>query len=596
MTRDLGSGASTVCAAFQHTRQIDPEAVAFRTPGNTVSVTWSAYDSRVRSLASGLHALGVGRGDVVALMIRNRPEFALIDSAAMHLGAITLSVYNTSSPEQLAYILEDSGAQIMICEEHMLDAVTASGSPLQSIVSVDGTAIGADHTLEQVACMTAPDFDFESAWRSVEPDDAVTLIYTSGTTGNPKAVRITHANVIAAARGLNEVIPIRFGDRITSFMPAAHIADRVSSLYWMAILGMQVTYVEDPKAILPALLDTRPTIWFAVPRVWEKFRGALEAKIEADTDRERQTLTHHAIEVGVRHARTTLRGGEMSAAELADWAVLDREILSSLRSAIGLDHARVSICGSAPISPETLEFFLAIGIKVVEVWGMTETTGIGTMNPPDAIRLGTVGIALPGNEVKLADDGELLVRGPVCFGGYRNAPELTKEAVAPSGWVRTGDIATIDNDGYVRIVDRKKEIIINAAGKNMSPANIENAIKAACPLIGSVAVIGDGKPYNVALLALDSDAITALANRLGLSDHSLAALVENEQIRAVIDAGVEAGNTTLSRVEQVKKYRVLDNFWDAGGDELTPTMKLRRKPISEKYATHIDALYESEST
>jgi long-chain acyl-CoA synthetase len=472
----------TVCEAFQRTRKIDPGAVAFRTPGDAVTVTWAEYDSRVRALASGLHALGVRRGDVVALMMRNRPDFALVDTAAMHVGATTLSVYNTSSAAQVAYVLGHSGARIMLCESGMVSTVVASGAELDHLVSMDGPVEGADLTFAELETMQSATLDFESSWEATKPDDIVTLVYTSGTTGDPKAVEISHANVLAAAFGLNTVIPIEFGDRITSFMPAAHIADRVSSLYWMAILGMQVTYVEDAKAILPALIDTRPTVWFAVPRVWEKFRAALEAKVDSMTDDSARETTRRAIELGRQRSRARLGGPDLSAEDAAEWRTLDARVLSQLRAAIGLDQARASICGSAPISPATLEFFLAIGITVVEVWGMTETTGIGTMNPPDAIRLGSVGRVFPGNEISVAEDGELLVRGPVCFGRYRHAPELTVAAIDGDGWVRTGDIATIDSDGYVRIVDRKKEILINAAGKNMSPANIENAVKAACPL------------------------------------------------------------------------------------------------------------------
>ncbi|WP_252341912.1 long-chain fatty acid--CoA ligase [Rhodococcus sp. 14-2483-1-2] len=583
----------TVCEAFQRTRKIDPGAVAFRTPGDAVTVTWAEYDSRVRALASGLHALGVRRGDVVALMMRNRPDFALVDTAALHVGATTLSVYNTSSAAQVAYVLGHSGARIMLCESGMVSTVVASGAELDHLVSMDGPVEGADLTFAELETMQSATLDFESSWEATKPDDIVTLVYTSGTTGDPKAVEISHANVLAAAFGLNAVIPIEFGDRITSFMPAAHIADRVSSLYWMAILGMQVTYVEDAKAILPALIDTRPTVWFAVPRVWEKFRAALEAKVDSMTDDSARETTRRAIELGRRRSRARLGGPDLSAEDAAEWRTLDARVLSQLRAAIGLDQARASICGSAPISPATLEFFLAIGITVVEVWGMTETTGIGTMNPPDAVRLGSVGRVFPGNEISVAEDGELLVRGPVCFGRYRHAPELTVEAIDGDGWVRTGDIATIDSDGYVRIVDRKKEILINAAGKNMSPANIENAVKAACPLIATVAVIGDARPFNVALVTLDPDAAAALAARLGIGDIPSETLAQDERIEAVVAEGIAAANENLSRVEQIKRHRILGAVWDAGGDELTPTLKLRRKPISEKYATEIEELYSS---
>ncbi|MEV0061138.1 long-chain fatty acid--CoA ligase [Nocardia sp. NPDC050718] len=580
----------TVCAAFQRTRTIDPRATAVRTPGDSIAVSWAEYDRRVRAVAEGLHAHGVRRGDVVALMMGNRPEFAWIDSGAMHLGATTLSVYNTSSPEQLAYVLGHAGARVIICERAMVDTITRSGADLAHIVTVDGPHPSADLTLDLLESACSAGFDFDTAWRAVRPDDIATLVYTSGTTGNPKGVPITHSTILAAARGIDEVVPMRFGDRIISFLPAAHIADRVSTLYWMAVHGLQVTYLDDPKSLLPALRDTRPTLWFAVPRIWEKFRAFVEASIDAESDADTRNTLRRAIEFGRERHRAQRNGIEPSVVDTTESDRLDAA-LRSVRATLGLDRARVSICGSAPIAPGLLEYFAALGVPVAEVWGMTETAGIGTINPPSATRLGSVGKVLPGNEVRLDHDGELLIRGPVCFGGYRAAPELTATAIDAGGWVRTGDIATIDADGYVRIIDRKKDILINAAGKNMSPSNIENTVKSACSLIGSIAVIGDARPYNVALITLDPDAAAAAARRLGLADLSVAALAEDPRIRGLVAAGIERGNASLARVEQVKRHQILGTVWEPGGEELTPTMKIRRKPIGQRYAHVIEALY-----
>jgi long-subunit acyl-CoA synthetase (AMP-forming) len=586
----------TVCEGFQRSKLVDPDAVAFRSPGDVIAVTWREYDERVRALAAGFDALGVRHGDVVAFMMRNRPEFALVDAAAMHVGAACLSVYNTSSPEQLAFVLGHARAKVVVCEEIMLDRILKSGAPLEQIVCVDGPAEGATLTLAELGRVglesaATGGFDFEAAWRAVRPDDVCALIYTSGTTGDPKGVQITHRAIVDQVLSLEEIVPTHFGDRMTSFMPAAHIGDRIVSLYWMELLGTQTTYVEDPKTIGSALLDSRPTLWFAVPRVWEKFRGAIEAKISAETDEAKRAYARQAVELGRTKARAWLAGEELGEEELAAWAKADELVLSQLRVALGLDQIRVALCGAAPIAQDTLEFFLAIGVKIAEVWGMTETTGIGTIVPPNAMKLGTVGIAYPGSEVTLAEDGELLFRGPSLMSGYRNAPELTAEAIDADGWLHTGDVAIIDEDGYVKIVDRKKELIISAAGKNMSPANIENAIKAHCPLIATVVLIGDAKPYNTALITLDPDACAAYAARVGLPDASADALAADLGVQAVVQTGVDAGNATLSRVEQVKKHVVLPVFWEPGGDELTPTMKLRRKPIAEKYAEEIGALY-----
>ncbi|GEM30986.1 fatty-acid--CoA ligase [Nocardia neocaledoniensis NBRC 108232] len=586
----ISQSIDTVCAAFQLTKTVDPGAVAIRTPQDVISVTWHEYDRRVRAVAEGLHAYGVRPGDVVAMMMRNRPEFAWIDCGAMHLGATTLSVYNTSAPEQLAYVLEHSGAQVLLCEQAMLDTVQHSGVRVEHLVSVEGPDPRADLTLEDLQATTSPGFDFDATWRNVRPDDTATLIYTSGTSGTPKAVPISHSNIMAAAQAIGEVVPMHFGDSITSFMPAAHIADRVSTLYWMAIHGIQVTYVDDPKFILPALVDTRPTLWFAVPRIWEKFRAALETLIDSETDDEVRETSRRAIEFGRQTIRARQNDSQPPVVSDVERRHLEN-MLSRLRATLGLDRTRAAVCGSAPIAADTLEFFSALGIPIIEVWGMTETTGIGTINPPHSNRLGTVGIAMPGNEIRLADDGELLIRGPVCFSGYRGAPELTGDALDADGWVHTGDIAEIDDNGYVRIVDRKKEILINAAGKNMSPAHIENTIKTACPLIACITVIGDGRPFNVALITLDPDAAIAAARQLGIADHSLATLASNSQIHEIVAAGVDKGNASLSRVEQIKRHIILNASWDPGGDELTPTMKLRRKQITEKYRDHIEFLY-----
>ena len=433
-------------------------------------------------------------------------------------------------------------------------------------------------------------FDFDAAWQAVEPDDVVTLIYTSGTTGPPKGVQITHANVVAQVESLLGVVPAGFGDRITSFLPAAHIADRVSAQYFGCLLGVQVTYVADARTIAAALADCRPTIWFAVPRVWEKIKAAVEAKVAAEPDPEKQAAMRWALEVGREKARADLAGRGTSEQLAADHARADAAVLSRLRAALGMDENRWAWSGAAAIAPETLEFFMGLGIAVCELWGMSEITGVGTLNPPGRARVGTVGLPIPGVEIRLAEDGELLLRGAVVTPGYRNDPERTAEAIDADGWLHTGDVATVDADGYVTIVDRKKEIIVNAAGKNMSPANIENVLKLGCPLAAAITVLGDARPFNVALVTLDPDAAAAYATQHGLPADA-GVLAQDPGVRAVLQAGIDAGNARLSRVEQVKRFEVVPSFWEPGGDELTPTLKLRRRPIAAKYADVIDRLY-----
>jgi len=435
-----------------------------------------------------------------------------------------------------------------------------------------------------------PDFDFDAAWQAVEPHDVLTLIYTSGTTGPPKGVQLTHANLVETCRAAMEVVDVQYGDRITSFLPAAHIADRASAQYFQAIRGVQVTHVADPRAIAAALPDCRPTIWFAVPRVWEKIKLGVEAKLAAEPSPVKKALGGWALGMAAKSAQAQLAGRALSPVDRVQFALADRLVLAKIRAALGLDELKWAWSGAAAIAPETLQFFTGLGLNVCELWGMSEISGAGTLNPPGRARVGTVGLPLPATEVRLADDGELLFRGPGVMSGYRGDPEKTAEAIDADGWVHTGDVATIDADGYVTIVDRKKELIISAAGKNMSPSNIENTIKVTTPLLSAVAVIGDGRPFNVALVTLDPDAAAAYAEKAGVAADP-AVLSKDPGLIAAVQAGIDAGNAKLSRVEQIKKFEVLPSFWMPGGDELTPTLKLRRRPISEKYAAEIERLY-----
>ncbi|MEV0685166.1 fatty acid--CoA ligase FadD11 [Nocardia sp. NPDC050378] len=580
----------TLPAAFQHTAARYPDAVALRTPGDAQTVTWGDYAGRVRAVAAGLAGLGVHRGDTVALMMSNRVEFYPLEVGAQHVGATSFSVYNTLSPDQLAYVLDNAGTRVVICEPQYAKVIASSGVRLDHIVCVDDAPEGTLSVADLLAA--APDdFDFDAAWRAVRPDDVATLIYTSGTTGAPKGVETTHAALLFQVYGIADVLGIEFGDSITSFMPTAHIADRLTALYVQEVLGTQVTSVRDPKQIAAALVDLRPTVWGAVPRVWEKLKAAIEFKVAAEPDETRRQGMRWALSVAATRSRHQLAGEPVPDELTAEWARADELVLSKLRAALGLDRVRWALSGAAPIPPQTLGFFAGLGIPIAEIWGMSELACICSVSHPRDAELGSVGKMLPGMESRVADDGELLVRGPLVMKGYRDRPEQTSEAVDGEGWLHTGDIIAIDADGYLTVVDRKKEMIINAAGKNMSPTNIENAIKAATPLIGAMAVIGDGKPYNTALIVLDAESVEPYARTHGLPDASPAALAVDPGVIAAIRAGVAQGNTALSRVEQLKRFRILPTFWEAGGDEVTLTLKLKRRVIATKYATDIDELY-----
>jgi long-subunit acyl-CoA synthetase (AMP-forming) len=584
--------ARTLCEAFQATARRAPDAIALRSADTSATRTWREYSEQVRRIAAGLAGLGVGRGDTVGLMLTNRIEFHPCDTAALHLGATPFSIYNTSTAEQIAYLFGNAGNAVVITERQFLELIesarAADGSP-RHVVCVDGEAPGAISLAELERRGGPEDFDFEAGWRAVTGEDLATLIYTSGTTGPPKGVELTHANVLAQCRAVAQVLAMRPGATITSYLPTAHAADRWMSHYNSMVHGLQVTAVADLRSIAQVLTELRPTVWGAVPRVFEKLVTALRAGIEGDL--ERRAAIGHALDVARRRVRLREAGEPVPEELERQHAQLDAQVLSRLRERIGLERAEWVISGAAPLSQEVHEFLLALGLPMTEVYGMSECSCIVTVSPTDEARVGSVGRAIPGVELRLAPDSELLVRGKIVMHGYRADPERTAEVLDDDGWLHTGDVAEIDDEGYVRIVDRKKELIINAAGKNMSPANIEERLKSADALVGQAICIGDGRPYNVALLVLDPDAAAGCARELGLEVGALQQLVVHDDVRRRVAQSVARANDQLSRVEQIKRYAVLGDEWLPGGDELTPTMKLKRKPIAAKYATTIEGLY-----
>jgi long-chain acyl-CoA synthetase len=584
---------ATLCEAFQRTAAIDPDAVALRTPGDAQTLTWRQYADEVRQVAAGLAGLGVGRGDTVSLMMANRVEFYPLEVGAQHVGAISFSVYNTLPAEQLVYLFDNADTKVIMCEAQYVDRIRASGADIEHIVCLDGAPDGT-LSVDDLIAAGADDFDFEASWRAVKADDVATLIYTSGTTGNPKGVEMTHANLLFQAHAVDEVLGVRFGDRSTSFLPTAHIADRMGALYLQEVFGTQVTTVSDARAIAGALPDVRPTIWGAVPRVWEKLKAAIEFAAANEPDEAKRMGLQWGLSVAAKKSAALVAGEPVADDVAAEWAQADELVLSKLREKLGLDQVRHAVSGAAPIPKETLAFFLGLGIPISEVWGMSELSCIATVAHPSETRLGTVGKLVPGMEGRIAEDGEFLVRGPLVMKGYRKEPKKTAEAVDDDGWLHTGDVMESDEDGFLRIVDRKKELIINAAGKNMSPANIENTIKAACPLVGVMLVVGDARPYNTALIVLDAESAAPYAAQRGLADDSPETLAAHPDVISEIAAGVADGNAKLSKVEQIKRFRVLPTFWEPGGDEITLTMKLKRKPIHEKYGSEIDELYASD--
>ncbi len=590
--RPAGLDGRTACEAFQATAAAHPDRTAIRTRGDEFTCTWGEYAARVQAIAAGLAAGGVRRGDTVALMLVNRPEFHFADSAAMHLGATPFSIYNTYTEEQIAHLLRDSDARAVITEQAYADKILAvrdAVEGLEQVVVVDGEPPTGTISLDELTTGATADFDFDAAWRAVEPGDVLTLIYTSGTTGPPKGVQITHSNICETVRSYDELIQFPDGGRIVSYLPMAHVAERNVSHYLPMLCGFTITCCPDAREVMAYLPEVRPTWFFAVPRIWEKLKAGLEQMLAAAPS-EQRAHTRAALEDALEKVRLEQSGEPVPDQLAARVAKADETIFSTLREHLGLDRVEACNVGAAPTPPEVIEFFHSLGIPLSELWGMSETTGAGTCNPPERIKIGTIGPPAPGVEIKLAEDGEIMIRGPVVMKGYRNLPEKTAEAFTEDGFLLTGDIGQFDEDGYLRIVDRKKELIITAQGKNLSPANIEARLKQ-IPLVSQAVAIGDRRKYISALLTLDPEAAKSWAKQNGV-EGDLAAISDSEDLVAEVQRGLDVANQELARVEQVKRFAVLPADWEPGGDELTPTMKLKRKPIAEKYTDEIESLYD----
>ena len=583
--------APTLTEALRRTAANHPEIVAVRMPDDSVSLTWAELLARVDAVAGGLAKLGVGRGDTVAIMLGNRPEFHIADLAVVTLGATPFSIYTTYPPEEIRYLVEDSGSRVAIVEQAFLPVMLEARKDLpglERVIVVDGDAPEGTLPLSEVEG-SDPDFD-PASLPAAEPEDVLTLIYTSGTTGPPKGVQLSHHNIMFAAKVTEEMITLDPGSRVISWLPAAHIAERMAHHYLPVVFAGTVTCCPNPREILSYLPQVHPTWFFAVPRIWEKLKAGLETMLAGQSEEQRKPV-EDALAAAIERVRLRQAGKPVPDELEATVEQADAKYFSGIRAMLGLDQVEGVNVGAAPTPVEVLEFFHALGIELAELWGMSETCGAGTCNRPGAVKIGTVGPPAPGCEIRIADDGEVLLRSEFVMLGYRNKPDQTADTIDADGWLYTGDIGELDADGYLRLVDRKKEIIINAAGKNMSPANIEAAIKTASPLIGQAVCIGDRRSYNTALIVLDADFAPQWAKQQGLDASSLEELAGEPKIVEAVQEGIDEANTHLARVEQIKKFAIVRGDWLPGGDELTPTMKLKRKPIAQKYEPEIDGMY-----
>ncbi len=553
-------------------------------------LTRAEFTDAVARAATGLEAQGVGPGDRVLLMLRNRVEFHVLDLAALFLGATPVSVYNSSSVDQVAFLAADAAVKVAVVEDAgFFEIVTKAKGDVPTLASVGVIEDGIDDADFTYADLLAADpADLDDLATRATPSDLATLIYTSGTTGPSKGVMLDHANILWTAECLRIAIgwDSFVGKKAISYLPMAHIAERVTGAYMPLLLGTQMTCCPDPTQLATYTTHVRPNILFGVPRVWEKVYNGVNAVLAADA--EKSKAVGEALEAA-EPIRQKMTFGTATAEEVETYDFLDAVAFSTIRDLVGLDQVELAISGAAPIPAEVLSWFRTIGVPLSEIYGLSETSGPLSW-APYRVKPGSVGPGAPGIEVTLAEDGEVLCRGGNVFRGYLNQPAKTDEVLDDDGWFHTGDIGEFDDEGYLRIVDRKKELIITAGGKNLSPANLEAALKM-IPLVGQACAIGDRRPFVSALLTLDPDMAPQWAAANGIEFTTLAALAEEEAVVAAIEKGVEEAMAGFNNAERVKKVRVLGEEWLPDTDVLTPTSKLKRRGIHSRYEAEIENLY-----
>jgi long-chain acyl-CoA synthetase len=594
----------TLCEHLHRVARDHPGAPAYSdpAPGGPRTLTYGQARDGVLRIAAAFAALGLRPGEVVALMMANRTEHVLADLGAVHAGGASCSVYSTFAPDQVAHVAGDLDARFAVLggpeDLERWRPVLGGLEGLRRIVMLDGAPSDdprflswEDFLAEGERGLADDPAAVEARWRAVTPDDVLTVLYTSGTTGMPKGVPLTHRNVLYELEASGRRLPLRTHGAQISYLTYAHIAERVLSLYLPLVQISHVHFCTDLSTLGAVIGQVRPTMFFGVPRVWEKMMGRLQGLL-ATQPQEQQDRVRAAMAAGLAYIEAGQYGGAVTPEIRAAYERADTEILSVVRALIGFDRVEWTPTGAAPLPLDVQRFFAGLGLKVVDVYGMTETTAAITVNSPDAYRLGTVGLPEPGVEIRIADDGEILTRSPLNTGGYLNRPAETAALIDADGWLHTGDVGSLDADGFLSVVDRKKELIITSGGENISPAVIEAHLKEH-PLIGQALAYGDMRPYPVAVLTLDAESAPLWARSRGIGFSSLAELAAHDAVLNEVGAAVAAANSRLARVQQVKRWALLESEWTAETQELTPSLKLRRRVIHAKYADVIDGLYGS---
>ncbi len=606
LNQDIVVPGETVPAIFWNAVAMRGDAVWLREKelGIWRAWTWTQTAEAVAEVAHGLMALGVAPGERVSIIANTVVEWVLADLGILSAGGVANGIYPTDAPSQAHYLCEDSASVVLFVEDDeqldkalevraqlpllrkivVFDMDGLSGLDDPGVISFDALrALGRDHR-------TAHPHAVADRVASVDPASLAILVYTSGTTGKPKGAMQSHRSLVASVRGYQQVTGQVDTDERMCFLPLCHIAERMGGEYFAMYSGARLNFVENPETVPENVREIAPTVATAVPRVWEKFYSAVTIAVK-ESSRAQQAMYHWAIGVGSEVADAVLEGRDVlptmkARFMLARWLVLD-----NVRKSIGVHRARYCVTGAAPISPELVKWYLALGIPMLEVWGMTETAGLSTYTPIERIRPGSIGIAAPWNEVRIDEHtGELLVRGPNVFMGYLNQPEKTAETIDADGWLHTGDVGVLGDNGYYRITDRMKDIIITAGGKNITPSEWENELKFS-PYVTDAVVIGDKRPYLTAIVMIDQDNVERYAQDRDIPFGNYSSLTRAPEIQELIQADIDRVNQKFARVEQIKKFFLLETRLTAEDEELTPTMKLKRKLVEKKYAERIDALY-----
>ncbi len=570
--------------------------------------TWHETGEIVKEIAMGLHALGMQVQDRVSILANTRAEWLWADLAILSLGGTSVGIYPTDAASQVHYILSDSQSRFLFVEdEEQLDKVLEVLPDLPHLIKIivmdnkglrrfEHPQVLSLEALRQLGAkaMTLDPHCLDAIRTASSPEHLAILVYTSGTTGKPKGAMHHQAGLVYAIRGHTQIIAQTPQDERMCFLPLCHIAERVGGAFVCMYTGTKINFVENPETVPENIREISPTIILAVPRVWEKFQSAVYLSLKESTKFE-QLMFHWAIQLGTNIADQFLNGRPIALHQRLAYRVAQWLVLANVRKSLGIDKARFLLSGAAPISPKILRWFFALGVPMFEIWGMTETCGGSCANYPGSIKIGSIGVPSPHNEMKLdPETGEILIRGPNIFSGYLNLPEKTKEVFDSDGWMHTGDVGTRDAQGFFSITDRMKDIIITAGGKNITPSELENELKAS-PYITDAVIVGDRLPYLTAIIMVDHDNVEQYAQSHDIGFTNYESLTQAAEITELIQSEVDHVNQKFARVEQIKKFFLLSKKLSPEDEEVTPTMKLKRKLVIEKYSDLIQKMY-SEST